>query len=69
MKNCQKLVEAHLLRGGSLTQITAMTPKFDFCGNLPATIRRLRLKHGRASIVTNMVKTKSGVYGKYSMPL
>ena len=68
-KNCQAKVEAHLLNGGSITQLSALSPKFDYAGRLSEIIRRLRLKHGKKTIKTVMVKNRFGVFAKYSIPL
>ena len=69
MKDCQGKIEKHLLKGGTISQLSALTMKFDYCGRLSETIRRLRLKHGAKKIITEMYSsplTKSK-YAIYSM--
>jgi len=66
-KKCQSLVERHLLNGGKISQMTAMTRRFGFAGRLAPIILRLRKKHGKRTIQTEMVKTKVGTYGVYKM--
>jgi len=68
-KECQLKVERHLLSGGSITQLQALSKRFDWCGRLAPIIDRLRDKYGRKAITTEMVKTGRGIYGKYKMPL
>jgi len=62
VKHSQHKIERWLLSGHSITQIGALSKRFDFCGRLSEVVRRLRRKH---DIKTVMVETSHGAHARY----